>query len=381
MNPFDLRPLGRTGIKLTALGLGGTSIGSLYSTLSEEDAVSTVSEAYNAGVRYFDTAPFYGGGSSERRMGKGLANRARTSFVLSSKCGRVLHEDPTGAGRTYHFPHEEPMRAEFDFSHDGILRSVEDSLERLGLDAIDVLYVHDPQGHWQQVLDESYPAMDRLRREGTVKAIGAGLNFSEVCYLLLRSAASDSFLLAGRNSLEASRSQKSVTLVGGAGDDTLTGGLADDILLGGDGTNVLNGGAGDDWMYALAGINRLSGGRGVDRYVFVGAVGANRILGETDEEVSDLDFSGAVPTALLALVGPPANLPTVSIPLEFGALRPVGETRFTSDLRFYGKPFGGPTDRDLSVTLRVGSGTGPRTTAPVRLAVSTISAADWSISL
>ena len=163
--------------------------------------------------------------------------------------------------------------------------------------------------------------------------------------------------LAGRNSLDASRSQKSVTLVGGAGDDTLTGGLADDILLGGDGTNVLNGGAGDDWMYALAGINRLSGGRGVDRYVFVGAVGANRILGETDEEVSDLDFSGAVPTALLALVGPPANLPTVSIPLEFGALRPVGETRFTSDLRFYGKPFGGPTDRDLSVTLRVGSGT------------------------
>jgi D-threo-aldose 1-dehydrogenase len=201
MNPFDLRPLGRTGIKLTALGLGGTSIGSLYSTLSEEDAVSTVSEAYNAGVRYFDTAPFYGAGSSERRMGKGLANRARTSFVLSSKCGRVLHEDPTGAGRTYHFPHEEPMRAEFDFSHDGILRSVEDSLERLGLDAIDVLYVHDPQGHWQQVLDESYPAMDRLRREGTVKAIGAGLNFSEVCYLLLRSADFDCFLLAGRYNL------------------------------------------------------------------------------------------------------------------------------------------------------------------------------------
>jgi hypothetical protein len=162
--------------------------------------------------------------------------------------------------------------------------------------------------------------------------------------------------LTGSNQLDASRSQVPVTLVGGAGDDTLTGGLADDVLLGGLGTNTLGGGAGADWMYAIAGINRLSGGRGLDRYVFVGSVGSNRILGETDEELSDLDFSGRLSASLMALAGPPASLPTVSIPTEFGAIRPVGEAQFTSNIIFYGKPFGGPADRDLSVTLRVGSG-------------------------
>ncbi|MFM7569627.1 MAG: calcium-binding protein, partial [Betaproteobacteria bacterium] len=162
--------------------------------------------------------------------------------------------------------------------------------------------------------------------------------------------------LNGKNTIDASRSQVPVTLVGGAGDDTLIGGAADDVLLGGMGTNTLLGGEGADWMYAVAGVNRLTGGRGLDRYVFVGAVGSNRILGESDAELSDLDFSGRVPAALLALTGPTANLPTVSIPTEFGALRPVGDTRFVSNLLFYGKPFGGPTGQDLSVTLRVGSG-------------------------
>lgn len=202
MDPFATNELGRTGLRLTRLGLGGTAVGSLFSRVEEDEGIATVTSAYEQGIRYFDTAPFYGAGSSERRFGKALSAFPRDSFVLSSKCGRLLHPSAPNEGAPANFAdHGQAFRAEFDFSHDGILRSVEESLERLGLDRIDVLYVHDPQGHWQQAIDESYPAMDRLRAEGTVRAIGAGVNFSEVCYFLLRWADFDCFLMAGRYSL------------------------------------------------------------------------------------------------------------------------------------------------------------------------------------
>ncbi len=201
MDPFETRELGRTGISLTRLGLGGTAVGGLFRENTDDQGASAVSAAYDLGIRYFDTAPFYGAGASERRFGLGLRDVDRSSYVLSTKAGRLLHASAPGEGRPPNFEHSEPFRAEFDFSGDAIRRSVEDSLERMGLDRIDILYVHDPQGHWQQALDESYPAMDRLRSEGTVRAIGAGVNFSEICYLLLRAADFDCFLLAGRYSL------------------------------------------------------------------------------------------------------------------------------------------------------------------------------------
>ena len=201
MDPFEKRELGRTGIALTRLGLGGTAVGGLFRENTDEQGAAAVTAAYDLGIRYFDTAPFYGAGASERRFGLGLRDKDRSSYVLSSKAGRLLHPSAPGEGRPPNFELSEPYRAEFDFSGDAIRRSMEDSLERMGLDRIDILYVHDPQGHWQQALDESYPAMDRLRSEGTVRAIGAGVNFSEICYLLLRSADFDCFLLAGRYSL------------------------------------------------------------------------------------------------------------------------------------------------------------------------------------
>jgi D-threo-aldose 1-dehydrogenase len=201
MDPFATRQLGRSGVRLTQLGFGGGPIGSLFGFIDDEQGKSVVRAAYEMGVRYFDTAPLYGTGSSERRVGAGLAEYPRDSFVLSTKVGRLLVRADGAGGKLAHFKDREPFRPVFDYSGDGIRRSVEESLERLGLDRIDILYVHDPQGTLYDVLDHSYPALDRMRREGIVKAIGCGVNFSEVCQILLRFADWDCFLLALRYNL------------------------------------------------------------------------------------------------------------------------------------------------------------------------------------
>lgn len=202
MDPFATRALGKTGLELTLLGLGGTSVGGLFGRITDDEGVQVVSRAYDLGVRYFDTSPSYGSGSSERRFGIALGQRPRVDYLLSTKVGRLLipDEERSGAGKS-HFQDDEPVRPIVDFSADATRRSLEESLKRLNLDSIDIVYVHDPQSHVYQVLDETYPTLARMKEEGLIKAIGCGVNFAEVCQVLLRFADWDCFMLALRYNL------------------------------------------------------------------------------------------------------------------------------------------------------------------------------------
>jgi len=143
----------------------------------------------------------YGLGLSERRLGRVLATRPRDDFVLATKVGRLLRADaPAEPGQPF-WKGVPPVNPVFDFSSDGVLRSVDESLERLGLDRIDVLYLHDPDEHYEAALTEAYPALDRLRSEGVVGAIGAGMNQAEMLLRFAREADFDCFLVAGRYTL------------------------------------------------------------------------------------------------------------------------------------------------------------------------------------
>jgi D-threo-aldose 1-dehydrogenase len=167
------------------LGLGCAPLGGLYSPVSEDDARATIDRAWELGLRAFDTAPLYGSGLSEQRVGAALRERPRHQFILSTKVGRLLR-----AG--------EPV---FDFSYDGALRSLEESLERLGLDRVDVVLIHDPDDHADDALAGAYPALERLRAEGVVGAIGVGMNQWEIPARFVRETDIDCVLLAGRYTL------------------------------------------------------------------------------------------------------------------------------------------------------------------------------------
>jgi D-threo-aldose 1-dehydrogenase len=191
------------GITLTELGLGGSQLGNLYRAIDDAHAHGIVDAAWAAGVRYFDTAPHYGLGLSEYRLGRYLRERPRHDYVLSTKVGRLLEPDPQGAGRmdSEGFAVPATTRRRWDFSRDGIRRSVEDSLTRLGLDRIDIAYLHDPENHWQQALTEALPALHELRDEGVVRAVGAGMNFADHLTELIRDHDVDLVMCAGRYTL------------------------------------------------------------------------------------------------------------------------------------------------------------------------------------
>lgn len=169
------RTINGTTVSLTELGFGAAVIGNLYRETSDQDAEEAVSAAWNAGIRYFDTAPHYGLGLSEQRLGKALAGRPRDEFVVSSKVGRLLvpNKHPTGRDDEG-FAVPDDLRRERDYSRDGVLRSIDATVQRTGLDRIDVVYVHDPDDYWQQVADEAMPALADLRDQGVVGAIGGG---------------------------------------------------------------------------------------------------------------------------------------------------------------------------------------------------------------
>jgi D-threo-aldose 1-dehydrogenase len=204
------RPLGRSPLRLTALGFGGTAIGNLYRAVTEQDAAATIAGAFEAGLRYFDTAPLYGHGLSEHRFGTAFRAAGDADFVLSSKVGWRLvparGRDPE-AGLFVGVP---PFRRTLDYSYDGVLRSFEDSLQRLGRDRIDILLLHDcdrrNQGdaypeRFAEAIEGAYPALRRLRDEGLVGAIGCGLNEWQACEDFARAGDFDCFLLAGRYTL------------------------------------------------------------------------------------------------------------------------------------------------------------------------------------
>jgi len=191
-------PLGHRGVMVTRLGLGTAPFGNMFTRLAEADADATVAAAWDAGVRLFDTAPFYGHGLAEERLGRALAVRARDELVLSSKVGRVLEPGDADPG-IFRVPRG--LTPRFDYSRDGVLRSIEASLSRLGVDRLDVVLVHDPDDHEQDALDGAFPTLVTLRDEGVVRAIGAGMNQHEMLGRFVARVELDCVLLAGRYTL------------------------------------------------------------------------------------------------------------------------------------------------------------------------------------
>ena len=200
-DPAERRRLGTTAVEVTRLGLGCAPLGNLYAALAEGDAEAAVDAAWGHGVRFFDTAPLYGHGVSELRLGAALAGRARDAVTVATKVGRLLVPDDVSGAPDTIFADVPPVHPEFDFSYDGTLRSLEASLERLQLDRVDVLHVHDPDDHLDDALSGAFPALRRLRDEGVVGAIGAGMNQSEALVRITREADVDCVLLAGRYTL------------------------------------------------------------------------------------------------------------------------------------------------------------------------------------
>ena len=192
------------------LGLGGAPLGNLFTAVSDADARSLVDAAWTSGCRSFDTAPHYGHGLSERRLGDALRSRPRDAFVLSSKVGRVLTPDANAPRDQHGYVDVLPFSQAWDFSAAGTRRSIEDSLQRLGMSRLDVTHVHDPDvaNHGarapavlQQLVEETLPALQQLKEEGLIRAIGLGTNDVDVVLQVLQHADLDVLMLAGRYSL------------------------------------------------------------------------------------------------------------------------------------------------------------------------------------
>ncbi|MBM3545974.1 MAG: aldo/keto reductase [Alphaproteobacteria bacterium] len=203
------RRLGRTQVEVTRLGFGGAPLGNLFSTVSEQSAEEALDAAWNAGWRYFDTAPLYGHGLGEERVGRFLRGKPRDAYRLSTKVGRLLvpQTNKVDGGAYVEVPNAAPV---YDYSRDGALRSVEESLKRLGVDRIDILLIHDidrfthkedQPRRFREAMEGAYPALAELRAQGVVGAIGLGVNDWRVCEDVARVADIDCVLLAGRYTL------------------------------------------------------------------------------------------------------------------------------------------------------------------------------------
>ncbi|MGW2619712.1 aldo/keto reductase [Streptomyces sp. NPDC001500] len=226
--------LGRSGVQVSALGLGAAPLGNLFSEITDEQAHDTVTAAWQRGVRYFDTAPHYGLGLSERRLGAALRAFPRAQYTVSTKVGRRLEpvDPPHGDDLADGFAVPAAHRRVWDFSADGVRRSLEASLERLGLDRVDVVYLHDPDDHAEQAFREGYPALERLRSEGVVGAIGAGMNQAEMLTRFVRDTDVDVVLCAGRYTLLDQRARAELLPAAlGRGVSVVVGGAFNSGLL------------------------------------------------------------------------------------------------------------------------------------------------------
>jgi D-threo-aldose 1-dehydrogenase len=203
------RSLGAIPLETTVLGFGASAIGGLYRAVSRDAAFETMEAAWNAGIRYFDTAPFYGFGLSERRVGDFL--RGRNDYVLSTKVGKLLSPVPESEIPNYGFVDPLSFKVDYDYRYDAIMRSYEFSLARLGLPRIDILYVHDLEirslgaeaykKHFRDFMDGGIRALEELKRGGSITAIGLGCNDVDACLDVLSRAPLDCLLLAGRYTL------------------------------------------------------------------------------------------------------------------------------------------------------------------------------------
>lgn len=202
-----LAPLSGSGaVDPIPLGRGAAPLGNLFSTVSDQQAEETITAAWDLGIRTFDTAPLYGYGESERRLGEALGRYPRDEFVVSTKVGRLIrHGAPPSPEQLFGGEHfykvDGDVNPVFDYSHDGVLRSVEESLQRLGLDRIDLLYIHDPDEHFADALGGAFPALRQLRDEKVVRGIGVGMNQTAMLAAFAKEADFDYFLVAGRYTL------------------------------------------------------------------------------------------------------------------------------------------------------------------------------------
>ncbi len=206
INPFASVALGNSPVLVSRLGLGTLPLANFHRVVSGGEAADIVSHAVDIGVRYIDTAPDYGFGLAEERVGAALRTKPRSSWVLSTKVGRLLRSDaPPDPG---HFVSGKPIFVEtppvnpvFDFSYEATLTSLEESLDRLGLDRVDVVFIHDPDDHFREALDGAYRALERLRADGRVLAIGVGMNQAQMLVDFAREGDFDCFLVAGKYTL------------------------------------------------------------------------------------------------------------------------------------------------------------------------------------
>ncbi|MEU9644924.1 aldo/keto reductase [Streptomyces sp. NPDC048188] len=230
---LPVRTLGRSGVPVTALGFGAAAVAGLYEEVGEEQAAATLEVAWDAGIRYFDTAPHYGLGLSERRLGAALRSRPRDAYTLSTKVGRLLEPyDGGGDDLANGFAVPATHRRRWDFSADGVRRSLEASLTRLGLDRVDLVLLHDPDDHERQAFDEAYPALEDLRAQGVVRAIGAGMNQTRMLARFVTDTDVDAVLCAGRYTLlDQGALQELLPGAEAAGKSVIVGGVFNSGLL------------------------------------------------------------------------------------------------------------------------------------------------------
>lgn len=198
MNPAERRTIAATGVPVTALALGAAPLGGLFTAVDEAAGLPTVSLALRSGIGYIDVAPFYGLGLAETRVGLALRGVPRDSYTLSTKVGRLIVD---GADADWDGVGAPGKQSVFDFSRDAVLRSLDDSLERLGVDRIDIVFIHDPDDHWHEASSEAYPALAQLKAEGVVGAIGAGMNQVAMLSRFVAETDIDVVLCAGRYTL------------------------------------------------------------------------------------------------------------------------------------------------------------------------------------
>ncbi|NDK25576.1 aldo/keto reductase [Streptomyces sp. TR1341] len=222
-----------TGVEVTRLALGCAALGNLYRPVSDARARATVDAAWAAGIRCFDTAPHYGLGLSERRLGAALRGRPRAEYTVSTKVGRLLMPDAGGGDDLANgFAVPATHRRVWDFSAAGVRRSLEESLARLGLDHVDIALLHDPDDHGEQAFREAYPALERLRDEGVVRAIGAGMNRTAMLTRFVRDSDVDLVLCAGRYTLlDPSALEDLLPEAAARGRSVLVGGVFNSGLL------------------------------------------------------------------------------------------------------------------------------------------------------
>jgi D-threo-aldose 1-dehydrogenase len=205
-NPAQQAPLGRTGLNVSQLSLGTAPLGNLLAEIPEDQAEAAFAAALDAGLNYIDTAPFYGYGLAEERVGRALQGRNRDDYVISTKVGRLIREgERSGAevfdgGKSFYLA-KPGMYTKRDYSYDGVMTSLEESLNRLGMDRVDILHIHDPDDFFDAAVAGAYKALAKLREEGVIKGVSAGMNQWEMLSDFMDHGAFDAFLLAGRYTL------------------------------------------------------------------------------------------------------------------------------------------------------------------------------------